>query len=94
VSDASIAISGNVIEQSCQAKLLIALSRHQRTLGLNATLPFLQNSTFHVTLGGNLPWADVWYGHAAGFGNSLIVDGEPVDNGIRHFYSATGCPGM
>lgn len=91
---ADVSLSGNVIQQSCQAKLLISLVRHQRTLGLNATFPYLQSSVFLVALNGNVAWDEVWYGHEAGFGNTLIVDGAPVANGSRHFYSPAGCPGL
>jgi hypothetical protein len=36
----------------------------------------------------------VWYGHPAGFGNTLLVDGTPIANGNRQFYDAVGCPGL
>ena len=41
----------------------------------------------------DLSWADAWFGHPAGFGNTLIVDGNVIPNGGRQFYSATTCPG-
>ena len=28
-----------------------------------------------------------------GFGNTLIVNGQPIANGVRQFYDAVGCPG-
>jgi len=92
-SDVDVSFSGNDIRQSCQAKLLVSLSRHTTALGLTAA-PYLLNSTFQLSLGGNLSWDEVWYGHPAGFGNTLLVDGQPIANGNRQFYSATTCPGL
>jgi hypothetical protein len=92
-SDVDVTFGGNEILQSCQAKLLVSLSRHTTALGLSSN-PFLLNSTFQLTLGGDLDWDEVWYGHPAGFGNVLLVDGQPVANGTRQFYDAVGCPGL
>jgi hypothetical protein len=92
-SNVTVRLGGNTFVGNCQAKLLITLARHQRTLGLGA-FPSLVNSSFRLTLGGNISWEEAWYGHEAGFGNTLVVDGTAVDNGVRHFYSATGCPGL
>ena len=89
--DVEVAMSGNVFDQTCQARLLVSFSRHTRTLGITAN-PYLVNSTFRIDLGGNIDWNDVWYGHPDGFGNSLIVDGQPIPNGTRHFYDAPNCP--
>ena len=91
--DAEVTLEGNLIQGSCQAKLLVALARHQRVLGLNNNFPYLLNSTFTLSLG-NLPWSEVWFGHPAGFGNTLVIDGVPMDHGSRQFYSASGCPGL
>jgi hypothetical protein len=91
--DADVTLEGNVIQGSCQAKLLVALARHQRVLGLNNNFPYLLNSTFSISLG-DLPWSQVWFGHPAGFGNTLVIDGVPMDYGNRQFYSASGCPGL
>lgn len=89
-----VTLGGNTIQQSCQAKLLVSLPRHQRTLGLNATLPYLLDSTFRLDLRGDLSWDEAWFGHEGGFGNTLIVDGEAIATGSRQFYSATGCPSL
>ena len=89
--DVAVTLSGNVFEQTCQARLLVSLSRHTTALGLT-TQPYLLNSTFELDLGGNIDWQDVWYSHPAGFGNSLVVDGLEIPNGSRHFYEAAGCP--
>jgi len=90
--DVDVTLSGNAIEQSCQAKLLVALSRHGTALGL-ANGPYLRNSTFSLSLAGDVSWNDVWFSHPAGFGNTLTVDGQAIPNGNRQFYSATECPG-
>jgi len=92
-SDVDVSISGNVFQQSCQANMLVSLARHTTALGISNTL-YLLNSTFSLSLNGNLDWNDVWYGHPAGFGNTLIVDGNTIDNGIRQFYDAAGCPNL
>jgi hypothetical protein len=91
--DVDVTYGGNVIQQSCQAKLLVSLSRHTRALGMGMN-PYLLNSTFSLSLGGDVSWSEVWFSHPAGFGNSLIVDGVEVANGGQQFYSASGCPGL
>ena len=91
--DVDVTLGGNEIVQSCQAKMLIAFSRHNVALGL-ANGPFLLNSNFTLSLGGNVSWNDVWFAHPAGFGNTLTVDGQTIANGIKQFYSASGCPGL
>jgi hypothetical protein len=91
--DIEIALGGNTIQGSCQAKLLVSFARHQTALGLAST-PYLLNSTFVLSLGGDVAWEDVWFSHPAGFGNTLVVDGDVIANGARQFYSAAGCPGL
>ena len=91
-SDVDVTLGGNQILQSCQAKLLVSLSRHTTALGLSNN-PYLLNSSFQLALGGDLGWDEAWFGHPAGFGNTLVVDGQAITNGSRHFYSATECPG-
>lgn len=91
-SDVDVALGGNTIEQSCQARLLVSFSRHTTALGLSAQ-PYLLNSTFRLSLGGDVSWDDAWYSHPDGFGNTLIVDGQTIANGARQFYDAVGCPG-
>lgn len=91
-ADADITLGGNIIENSCQTKVLVTMSRHQRSLGLNAVLPYLQNSTYHLTLNGDVPWDAVWFDHPAGRNNTLVVDGALIANGSRQFYSGASCP--
>jgi len=91
MSHADVSLGGNVFEQICQARLLVSLSRHTTALGLTNN-PYLLNSTFRIDLGGDLPWDAAWFSHPAGFGNTLVVDGQTVPNGARQFYDANGCP--
>lgn len=90
-SNADVSLGGNVFEQTCQARLLVSLSRHTTALGLSNN-QYLLNSTFRIDLGGDLPWDAAWFSHPAGFGNTLIVDGQTVPNGARQFYDASSCP--
>jgi hypothetical protein len=85
--DVTLTTSGNSFEGSCQADLLISLSRHTTGLGLS-TLPFLLNSTFSLTLGPELPFANAWFANPAGFGNRLRVNGADVPAGSRVAYDA------
>ena len=59
-------------------------------LGL-ANTPYLLNSTFDLTLNGDVSWDDVWFGHPDGFGNTLVVDGNVIPNGSRQFYNPAPC---
>lgn len=88
-----LTLGRNVFARSCQTDLLVSLSRHTTALGLT-NAPWLLNSTFEIALRANLDWDDVWFGHADGFGNTLVVDGETIAPGTRHFYDAAGCPGL
>lgn len=90
-ADVDVTMGGNQILQSCQARLLVSLSRHTTALGLTAQ-PYLQNSTFQLSLGGDVAWSDAWFSHPDGFGNTLIVDGQTIPNGGRQFYEESGCP--
>jgi len=89
-SDVDVRLSGNTIAQSCQAKLLVSLSRHTTAMGLS-NAPWLRNARFELSLGGDVAWDEAWYGHDAGYGNTLVVDGHAIANGRRHSYDATQC---
>ena len=92
--DVDVTLGGNVFQGSCQTNLFVSFARHQTGLGIDARpRPFLLNSTFQLTLNGNLNWDDVWFSHPDGFGNTLVVDGQVMANGSRNFYDAVGCPG-
>jgi hypothetical protein len=90
--DINVTLGNNVLEQSCQASLLVSLSRHTTGLGLS-NLPYLRNSTFRLALGGDLAWEDAWFSHPAGYGNTLIVDGNGIPNGAQVAYDPNKvCP--
>lgn len=92
--DVDVTLGGNVFQGSCQTNLFVSFARHQTGLGIDPKpKPYLLNSTFNLTLNGNLSWDDVWFSHPDGFGNTLIVDGQVIPNGSRQFYDAAGCPG-
>jgi hypothetical protein len=44
-----------------------------------------RNPTFQLSLASDLDWSDAWFGHPDGFGNTLIVDGQTIPNGVRAF---------
>ena len=85
--DIDLRLSGNTLAESCQSNLLVSFSRHTTALGLT-NLPYLRNSTFTLSLGGDVSWEDAWYGHPSGFGNTLMVDGVTMPNGVKHAYDA------
>lgn len=87
LGDAELTLGGNIFQSSCQADMLIAFTRHAAALGI-AVQPYLRNSTYQVTLNGDLQPGDIWYGHPAGFDNTLVVDGVTFPNGIVHAYDA------
>lgn len=92
--DIELTTSGNTITQSCQRDVLVTLSRHQAGLGLASPFPsHLQKSTYKLDFGGDIVWSNVWFSHAAGFDNALVVNGEPVANGLNTAYDAARvCP--
>lgn len=90
--DVDLTLGGNVFEGTCQAKLYVAFSRHTFGLGMPVNATRLQNSTFRLTLNGDVSWDDAWFYHPAGFGNTLVVNGAEIPNGTRQFYDGVGCP--
>jgi hypothetical protein len=87
--DLDLTMRGNVVAQSCQADAFIAFTRHVTALGVaQLTRPYIRNSTYRITLGGDLPFSNQWYANAAGFGNQLIVDGVVITPGLRMQYDA------
>jgi hypothetical protein len=90
--DLDVTLRHNTISGSCQVNLLVAFTRHTGALGVT-TNPYLQNSTFRLDLGGDLAWADAWYSHPGGNGNTLVVDGATIANGQQVAYDpAKVCP--
>jgi len=83
--DIDLTLGGNTISRSCQHDLLVAFSRHTTVLGLS-DFPYLHDSHYTLALGGDVRWADAWYGHPEGYGNTLVVDGVTIPNGARSAY--------
>jgi hypothetical protein len=87
-----LTLRGNTMSSSCQVSMLVALNSQPTAVGLQNT-PSLRNSNYTLSLGGDVPWSDVWYSHPAGVGNSLTVDGQTIANGSRVAYDGTkACP--
>lgn len=86
--DLDVTLRHNTISGSCQANLLVAFTRHTGALGVTSN-PYLQNSNFRVSLGGDLAWSDAWYSNPDGNGNTLVVDGDAVAPGQRVAYDPT-----
>jgi hypothetical protein len=88
--DIELTLHGNTFLASCQNNFLVSFSRHTTGLGLpNANAPYLLNSNYSLTLGGDIAWSDIWYSHPAGFGNTFTVDGTVIPNGSWNAYDAT-----
>jgi len=93
--DVDMTLGGNVFQGSCQTNLYVALARHLLGLGQPNAIPTplpAQNSTFRLTLNGDVNWNDAWFYHPAGLNNTLVVDGTEIANGTRQFYDPVGCP--
>ncbi len=89
--DIDASLGGNVFRQSCQADLLVAFARHTTGLGLNDD-PYMVNSTYRLSLGGDLPFSAAWFSHPKGLGNRLVVDGRVIANGARRHFDEESCP--
>ena len=90
--DLTVRLAHNRIAGSCHAPLLVAFTRHTGALGVTVN-PYLVNSTFALALGGDVAWADAWYAHPDGLGNTLLVDGVLQPTGTRVAYDpARSCP--
>jgi hypothetical protein len=88
--DLAVTMAHNTIQNSCQADLLVSFNRHATTLGVaQLTRPYIRNSTYNISLGGNLRWDDVWYSNPSGLGNTLVVDGSTIGAGSHLAYAAT-----
>jgi hypothetical protein len=90
--DVDVTTSGNVVRQSCQADLLVAFTRHRTALG-SGDDPYLRNSTYQLTLGGDLSFSDAWFSNPGGLGNTLLVNGHAIGHITRQFFDPNSCPG-
>jgi hypothetical protein len=89
--DIDVTLGGNVFRRSCQADLLVGFARHTTALGLNED-SYMVNSTYRLSLGGDLPFGAAWFSNPTGFGNTLIVDGRTIAHGSRRFFDEESCP--
>ena len=56
--------------------------------------PYMVNSTYSLSLGGDLPFSSAWFSNPKGLGNRLVVDGRVVAHGTRQFFDAESCPAL
>jgi len=90
--DLDVTLLGNRIAGNCLNNLLVAFTRHTGALG-TTTNPYLLDSSYRLSLGGDLPWSEAWYSHPEGLGNSLRVDGVDIGPGANVAYDPTQlCP--
>lgn len=90
--DITLKATGNTVSQSCQNDVLVSFSRHATGLGLS-NQPYLRGGVYLLTLGSEFPWSNAWVAHPAGFGNTLLVNDQPITNGTRAAYDAAkSCP--
>jgi hypothetical protein len=90
--DVDLTTSGNVVRHSCQADLLVAFARHTTALGSTGG-PYLRNSTYRLTLNGDLPFRDAWFSNPGGLRNTLLVNGHAIGHITRQFFDPDSCPG-
>ena len=91
-ADMDLTLGHNVIRRSCQTNLFMTFAGPETGLGENDG-GYLLNSTYRLTLGGNLRFSDAWFDNPPGFGNTLIVDGSVIAHRTRQFFDAVTCPG-
>lgn len=88
--DITASLSNNTVQSSCQSDLMVTFNRHATTLGAaQLTRPYIRNSNYTISLGGELSWDNVWYSNPDGFGNVLTVDGLTMGPGSRLAYNPT-----
>ena len=88
--DMDIRTSGNTFSQSCQNDVFVSFTRHMSGLGLVSLFPsYLKNSTYSITSAGDLPLDKAWFTNPAGYGNTLIVNGQTMPNVTNAAYDAT-----
>ena len=96
--DVDLTLQGNTITGNCQNGLYVAFTRNSTGLGAISpaqflTTAFLKNSTYSLTLGGDVQWKDAWFANPDGLGNTLKVDNIVIPSGTRVAYDSTRvCP--
>jgi hypothetical protein len=89
-SDIDVVLGGNTIERSCQADLYVTFEPHSGSPEPGDL--YLRNSTYRLTLGGDVLFRDAWFSNPAGFGNTLLVDGRTIGHGTRQPFDPDTCP--
>jgi len=77
-----VTFTKNDIGPSCRNNLIVSFSRFSHTIAGTAH-PYLKNSTYDLSLGGDTSWSDAWYDNPFGLGNTLRVDGVVQPNGTQ-----------
>jgi hypothetical protein len=90
-SDMDVVLGGNTIERTCQADLYVTFARHSSSADPGDG-PVLRNSTYRLTLGGDVRFRDAWVNNPRGFGNTLLVDGRKIGHGTRQPFDESTCP--
>jgi hypothetical protein len=90
--DIDLTLHNNDIRRSCQTDLFMTFSRHSTGLGQGDDA-YLLNSTYRLTLNGDLPFRDAWFDNPPGLGNELVVDGVVIGHRTRRSFDAVTCPG-
>lgn len=85
-----VTLRRNKLSGSCEVGLLVALNSQQNAIAAQPG-PSVKNSSFTISLGEDINWADVWYSHPTSSGNTLTVDGNSIASGKRVPYDAKGC---
>jgi hypothetical protein len=85
-----VTLRRNKLGGSCEVGLLVSLMSQQTAIAVQPG-PTVKNSSFTINLGDDINWADAWYSHPSGTGNTLTVDGTTIETGKRVAYDAKGC---
>jgi hypothetical protein len=91
-ADMDLTLGHNNIQRSCQTSLYMTFAGPETGLGENDGA-YVLNSTYRLTLGGNLRFSDAWFDNPPGLGNTLIVDGSVIAHRTRQFFDGVTCPG-
>ena len=89
-SDMDVVLGGNTIERSCQADLYVTFERHSGVPEPGDV--YFKNTTYRLTLNGDVRFSDAWVSNPGGLGNTLIVDGRKIGHGTYQPFDEQTCP--
>ena len=89
-ADIDLELGGNAIQRSCQADLYVTFERHSRSPEPGDL--YLRNSTYRLTLGGDVLFRDAWVSNPAGLGNTLLVNGRRIGHRTHQPFDELTCP--